>query len=146
MRGGAVPSSPPEASELQKSLAGSALSLYAAWLSRKHPAFSLAILEASQVLTTAGFIYKSVIKESNFVQVCMILREGGVLQPVGVACILKDEVNSYWREQNELRPEREEENIQWQAAGETQDYESNLFGDGIDRLSYISGTDDDNLN
>lgn len=80
---------------LQKSLAGSGLSLYTSWLSRKHPAFSLAILEASQVPTTAGFISKSVIKESNFVQVCMILREGGVQQPVGVVCQLKDGVNSY---------------------------------------------------
>ena len=111
MQGSGVPSSPPKASKLQETLASSSLVLYATWLSWKHPTFGPSILQASRVLTTAGFIYKSVIKESNFVQVCMILREGGVLQPVGVACILKDEVNSYWREQNQMRQEREEEDI-----------------------------------
>ncbi|KAG0131550.1 hypothetical protein HOY82DRAFT_539362 [Tuber indicum] len=140
-----IPFSPPESSKLQQSLASSELLPYTNWLSRKHPALRQSIHHAGEILSETGFIYISVIKESNFVQICTILQDGGVLQYVGVVCMIKDKVKSYWWAQVMIQYVSKQEDLQWQELGETQDFESNIYKSESDGISGILD-DKDNLN
>ena len=79
---------PPPQTYLQKKTFRNALEFYLAWLKGKYPPRADEFDQAYIVLENAGFLYKSVIKENNHVQVKNVLIEGGVDGAEGLTCLL----------------------------------------------------------
>ena len=124
IEGEILASSPPPQTYLQQKTFRNGLEFYLAWLKGKYPPRADEFDQAFIILENAGFLYKSVIKESNHVRVKNVLIEGGVDGAEGLTCLLRDEVRSFWRSVNigQVVKDNELHNL----AGETQDAENEV--------------------